>query len=58
MNPLILKFLTLALQQLPTVAQEIEKTVADAETPEAGKDKVKALITDAVKILETVAEAL
>lgn len=58
MNSLYLKIAMTVLTQMPQIAQDIQKAIQDAESTEAAKDKVKALLGDAQKFLGVIAEAL
>lgn len=58
MNPFVMKMITSALTQMPAIVQEVESMIKDAESPEKAQAKVKALLADVVKAIETVGEML
>lgn len=58
MNSLFLKAFISVLQQMPTIAQEIDATIKAAETPEDARTKVKAVLMDLAKLIETLTGAL
>jgi len=55
MSPILLKVLMSTLQSMPQLAQEIDKVINEAESGDDASDKAKAIISDTIKLLETLA---
>lgn len=58
MNSMYLKIVMTVLSQMPTIAQDMQKAIQEAESQDDAATKAKALIQDTVKFLGVIAEAL
>lgn len=58
MNSIIVGIIIDILGKLPDAAKDIEDVIKQAESPEDGKTKAKAIINDLVKLLSTFGGAL
>lgn len=58
MNPVLLNILMGVLTQMPAIANDVKSAVAAAESPEAGQAKAKEILTDGLKVLSVIADAL
>lgn len=58
MSPIYMNVTLGLLRAMPSIAQEVEAAVKSAESDEAGKEKVKEVLSDAAKLIAIIVEAL